>query len=107
MSIPLSSATEQRLGRVFGGAGRAEARHLLIEDCAELPGWHSRSPEGLERIRFAVLKISGGTIAGLVDAIYLAQTDWRDALVAAGFGHDVSAHDSWWPGTRESRDAEG
>jgi hypothetical protein len=92
---------------MFGGDGRSEARDLLVEDCAELPGWHLRTPEGLERVRFAVLKLSGGTIAGLVDAICLAQTDWRDALVAAGFGYDVSAHEAWWPGTQESPDAEG
>ena len=31
----------------------------------------------------------------LYDAIALAQTDWRDLLVAAGFGDDVQAHKDW------------
>lgn len=51
----------------------------------------------LERVRFAVLKLSGGDLEKLRKAVKLAQTDWRDVLMAAGFGHDVNAHKSWSP----------
>jgi len=51
----------------------------------------------MERIRFAVLKLSEGNIEKLVQGIELAQTDWRDLLMMAGFGEDVEAHDKWKP----------
>jgi hypothetical protein len=46
----------------------------------------------MERVRFAVLKLSGGDLEKLRKAIKLAQTDWRDLLMAAGFGHDVNVY---------------
>jgi len=95
MRVPLSEHTEARLRRLFEADEIEEARRLLVADCAEnVPGWELA---GLDRLRAAVLKLSGGSISKLVDAIALAQTDVRDALVCAGFGNDVRAHESWWP----------
>lgn len=86
---------EARLLPLFSGAELAEARRLLEEDCAEnVAGWRMA---GLDRLRMAVLKLSRGTLPGLVDAIVLAQTDFRDALVAARFADDITAHEDWWP----------
>ncbi len=51
----------------------------------------------MERLRFAAIKLSKGELNTLLDAIVLAQTDWRDLLVAAGFANDVHAHQSWLP----------
>jgi hypothetical protein len=48
-------------------------------------------------VRFAALKLSEGRLDRLEEAIKLAQTDWRDLLVAAGFAHDVEAHLNWLP----------
>ena len=71
---------------------------LLVEDCADnLPSWRDGTLDGLERIRFAVLKLSEGNLQKLLEAIYLAKVDWRDALVSAGFGDDTRAHEAWWP----------
>lgn len=56
-----------------------------------------KDPADLDRIRIAALKISDGTLDGLVDALVLVQTDWRDALMAADFGSDLCAHEHWWP----------
>jgi len=99
MAVVLSEATEARLVRAFAGGDLREARTLLENDCAEnIPMWNPCSPSGLDRLRIAAIKASGGTIEGLVDAIALAQTDWRDLLVSAGFGHDVRLHELWWPG---------
>lgn len=98
MAIPLSDATDKRLARLFFGDEREGERRLLEQDCAEnIVGSNGASPKGLKRLRFAVIRISGGTLEGLADAIALAQTDWRDALVSAGFGDDPKLHETWWP----------
>ncbi len=96
--VPLSQATLERLHALFDPKDRESATKFLVEDCAEnIPLWRPTTPEGLERIRFAALKISEGKLEALVDAIAEAQTDYRDALVWAGFADDVDAHLRWKP----------
>jgi hypothetical protein len=96
--VALSDQTRRRLLAIFPVELRPAAEALLIQECgANLPFQESATPEELERIRFAALKLSGGTIGGLCDAIRLAQLDWRDLLVAADFAEDVRAHESWMP----------
>ncbi len=56
-------------------------------------GWTS---EQLERIIFAVLKFSCEAKGGVEVAIELANTDWRDLLMVAGFGEDLNAHQMWY-----------
>lgn len=51
----------------------------------------------LERFRFAALKYSDGKLPLLEGAVQLAKEDWRDLLLAAGFGYDVEAHGRWEP----------
>jgi hypothetical protein len=51
----------------------------------------------LERFRFSALKLSGGKLDKLRQAVELAQQDWRDLLMAAGFGDDVTEHERWLP----------
>ena len=70
---------------------------LLIQECGDNLALPPRSSAGIERIRFAVLKLSAGDLNELQRAIDLAQADWRDVLVAAGFADDVTVHHSWWP----------
>ncbi|MDC8002967.1 hypothetical protein POV27_02830 [Aureisphaera galaxeae] len=53
------------------------------------------SPKDLERIWYSVLKISKGSEQELLEAIKLAQTDWRDLFMAAGFGRNIFEHKSW------------
>ena len=48
-------------------------------------------PETLERLR---------------EAIHVAQEDWRDVLVAAGFGTDTRAHERWEPRVLDASTAE-
>jgi hypothetical protein len=57
---------------------------------------------GIERIRFAALKLCRGDLSALQRAVGLAKKDWRDVLVAAGFESDVAAHRSWWPDPPQS-----
>jgi hypothetical protein len=95
---PLSSETLRRLEALFAGAARQEAAELLITRCgANLPLWRETDPTGLERIRFAVLKLSDGDLGELRRAVEIANVDWRDVLVAAGFGHHPHAHELWFP----------
>ena len=58
------------------------------------------SEAALERLQFAALKLSEGNLDKLDRAVALANRDWRDLLMAAGFGEDVDAHKS---GTPEQR----
>jgi hypothetical protein len=94
----LSKATWERLRRLFPPQQQEEAARLLADECGNnLPFCEDLDPVGLERIRFAVLKLSGGNIEELRTAIKDAQTDWRDVLMSAGFGESVTAHESWRP----------
>lgn len=94
--IDLSDKTQQLVDIFFPDEIKEEAIHRVQYACAQnLPFREIDTPEGLERIRFAVLKISNGDIDDLTNAINLANTDWRDALVCAGFANDVGEHNKW------------
>lgn len=96
--VPLSPRTRHHLEALFAGAARAEAVRLLEEECAdELPFCEGSSPDSLERVRFAVLKLSKGEPAALREWVEHAKLDWRDVLMAAGFGNDTRAHLRWHP----------
>ena len=96
--VSLSSETRLRLNAVFAPADLNDAEILLVEECGRnLPFYENATPESLERIRFAAMKIANGSIDRLCDAIQLAQIDWRDLLVSAGFANDVNARLKWKP----------
>jgi len=98
MATPLTDATVNRVDTMFPLADQHLVCALLIQECGDnLPLSTTASSAAIERIRFAVLKLSAGDLNELQRAIDLAQTDWRDVLVAAGFGDDTTAHHSWWP----------
>jgi hypothetical protein len=95
---PLSPATEQRIALLFAPASQEIARTLLRKECGNnLPFCAKQDEIAMERIRFAALKLSGGSLEKLRDAIRLAKIDWRDLLVAAGFADDIHAHTRWLP----------
>ena len=96
MAVPLSPETERRVQLLFDPNVRTEAIALLVEECGNnLPFLEKSNEVELERFRFAALKLSGGDLRKLYDAVQLAQTDWRDLLVAAGFATDTKANDKW------------
>ena len=69
---------------------------LLVNECgASLSYARILDAEGIERVQFAVLKISGGLLDRLWLAVDQAQQDWRDTLMGAEFGYDERAHLSW------------
>lgn len=96
--IELSERTMAFVNLLFPNGLRKEVQDLLEIECGDnIPFCEDSDKYRMERIRFAVLKLSEGRIETLVQAIELAQTDWRDLLVAAGFGEDVEAHNKWNP----------
>lgn len=85
-----------RIDDRFAAGERDEAAALLERDCgATVP--LVADERTLERIRIACIKLSGGCLDELRAAIRQANVDWRDVLVAAGFGHDPIAHERWKP----------
>jgi hypothetical protein len=95
-TTPLSAQTLRRAAIVFAPADLEQAHRLLVEECGNnLPFCERLDAHQLERVRFAALKLSGGRLDELRRAIALAKTDWRDLLMAAGFGQDVRAHERW------------
>jgi hypothetical protein len=89
--------THRLIRHVFAPADQAGATELLDCDCGRnLPFCDRSTDQQLERHRFAAVKLSRGDLGRLVDAIAMAQTDWRDLLVIAGFADDVAAHRIWW-----------
>jgi hypothetical protein len=98
MSPRLSPKTVEHIDSLFQPVCREEVVELLMHRCGtNLPFLQKSDEFELERVRFAALKLSGGNLEKLRQAIKLAQTDWRDLLLAAGFGHDVNAHKAWSP----------
>jgi hypothetical protein len=72
-------------------------RALLERDfSSESLGCTGWSTEEMERIWFAALKLGKGDLPAFEAAIRLGKTDWRDLLMAAGFGEDLDAHRRWW-----------
>ena len=69
---------------------------LLAEQCGNnLPLCEKWTLKELDRIRFAVIKISDGNIEELKSAVKLAKIDWRDLLVNVGFAKDINSHNIW------------
>ena len=98
MSLPLSNGTLERIEILFSEPEKTEVIQTLIEECGtNLPFCDKLTVEGSERFRFAVLKLSNGDILEFRRAIKIVKEDWRDTLVAAGFGHSVTIHQEWWP----------
>lgn len=102
--LALSKRTEELLEKIFIDEGiRGIVKSKLINECGNsVPFCENSSPEEMERIRFSVLKLSEGDMKKLENAIELANIDWRDLFMAAGFGHDINAHRKWYEETIES-----
>jgi len=96
-SNKLSANTQHALRQMFPPEQHAAVVAVLETRCGlALPLMETASPEALERIRFAVLKLSSGSLPELERAVSLANTDWRDVLVAAGFANSLLAHVNWF-----------
>jgi hypothetical protein len=96
--VQLSNQTRARILAMFRSSDVELAARLLVEDCGDnLPLLAMATAAGLERVRFAAIRLSGGRLDDLRKAVALAKLDWRDLLVSAGFADDPEAHLRWQP----------
>lgn len=97
MTTPiLSTESQRRIELLFPADERALVGDLLLAECGNnLPGLETLDAKQMDRFRFAVLKLSGGDLGKLESALQLAKVDWRDLLMAAGFGEDPRVHEQW------------
>jgi hypothetical protein len=51
----------------------------------------------IERCQIAARNLSDGNLAKLEEAVKLWRIDYRDLIMAAGFGDDIMAHLHWRP----------
>lgn len=94
--VTLTDDTWQRIRALFPPEQHEDVAALLANECGDnLPFCERWDEYQLERIRFAVLKLSGGNISEMRRAINVAKIDWRDVLVAADFANSVTAHKEW------------
>jgi hypothetical protein len=90
----LSDQVEAVIRRLFASGEAGTVSQLMADECNEqLPLTHTAAQR--ERIQLAVLKLCRGDTDRLINEIRGAQRDWRDTLVAAGFGNDLEAHHRW------------
>ena len=95
--LELSKNTIDKIKSLFPDCSQNQAMQLIMHECGNnLPFCEECDEFEMERIRFAALKLSNGNIEELRKAIKLAQQDWRDLLMAAGFGEDTQAHKKWF-----------
>ena len=96
MTPRLSPLTRQLVEITFSSQDASEASHWLEQECGDnLPFCANQNEYEMERLRFAAIKLSKGDLHELLEAIDQARMDWRDLLMAAGFGYDVNAHNEW------------
>jgi hypothetical protein len=96
-SNALSENTLELLRQIFPPEQHAAVATILEARCGlALPLMEAATPEALERIRFAVLKLSSGSLQELERAVSVANKDWRDVLVAAEFANSLLAHVNWF-----------
>ena len=101
MPVDLTQRTKDVIARLFDPSMISKVEGFLADECgSNLPLYQPTTPEGLERIRFAVLKISNGNVDKLLEVISLAKHDWRDVLVWAGFANHLNAYNEWEGGLR-------
>ena len=95
--VDLSERTVAVIARIFPPDDIDLVESLLREQCGDnlpLTDW-AKGPADFDRFRLAAVKLSEGDLDKLGYAVTVAKVDWRDLLVAAGFGHSVTEHERW------------
>jgi hypothetical protein len=107
MPPPLTPETIRRVDLLFPPELREEVIRILEDECGNnLPFLAKADAKKLERFRFAALKVSRGQLDRLRSAVALGKLDWRDLLMSAGFGNDITAHNRWLPPSDSTADPE-
>ncbi|MFK7850591.1 MAG: hypothetical protein AB8D78_06395 [Akkermansiaceae bacterium] len=106
--IPLTQLVRDRVDDLFPERDRGAARAILEQHFGfSLPLIPGIKPETYNPVRCAALKLSEGDLKVLEELIPEAHHDWRDVLIAAGFGWDTEAHKNWRPTKQAEQDADG
>ena len=94
----LGILTRELISRGCPTEHRADISNLLENSCSHnLPGVSSSQGWGelVDRIQLAAIRGSEWNIENIKRSVALANRDWRDLLVSAGFANDPSAHIHW------------
>ena len=97
MAIALSQATKRAAELSLDDSIRSRIEErLVVEASEEIPMWHEFTPEGMERIRFSIIKLIAQNPKNENIAFNHAKMDWRDLFMAAGFGESATEHERWF-----------
>jgi len=103
MSIPLSEKTKRAAAILLPESEQERIEERLVTEVAEeTPIWHDFSPEGMERIRFAILKLVSQHPKNEEIAFKYAKYDWRDLFMSAGFADSATEHERWYDEIQKS-----
>lgn len=84
--VQLTDKTLEILNIFFQGDKKIIVTNILKNKCGNnLPLCENFTPNQLERIRLAIIKLSEGQLERFNTAVELSNTDWRDLLFAADF----------------------
>ena len=82
--VLLTETVSRKVRSLFPAEQCSDAIHLLEKECGRnLPFHEDADPQKLERVRLAVVKLSGGNLAELRNQVDVAKRDWRDVLAIA------------------------
>lgn len=97
MPIPLSEKTKRVSALLFKEPDRTRIEQRMVaETSKDIPMWHEFTPEGLERIRFSVIKLIAQGPKNENIAFNHATMDWRDLFMSAGFAESATEHERWY-----------
>ncbi len=103
----LGKLTEELITCCCPASQQREISELLSRRCSSnLPGVGD-SPEWgelIDRVQLAAIRGSAWNIEKIGKAVSLANIDWRDVLVGAGFANSLSAHKTWQQRAIQSHD---
>lgn len=103
----LGPLTNELIQKTCPASHRQAVGDLLSEQCSvSLPGVGIPSEWiGLiDRVQLATIRGSSWDIEKLKSNVSLANSDWRDVLMAAGFGENLAAHKLWQKAAVQSHD---
>ncbi len=82
--VQLTELVRNKVCQRFDNEDQGEVIRLLEKECGRGLPFHERAtPQDLERVRLAVLKLSDGNLSELRKQVNIARTDWRDVLCFA------------------------
>jgi hypothetical protein len=82
--VPLTELVRAKIDQTFSPQDGSVAKDLLIKECGRnLPLKTNATPQSLEQIRLAVVKLANGNLEELHRHVQTAKSDWRDVIVPA------------------------